>query len=52
MARKFFGWTTVQFGKGGSRNVRRYRRYGNKTYLTGRYSRIKPSSTRRFQDYV
>ena len=52
MARRFFGWTTVRFGKGGSRHVRRYRRYGKKTYLTGRYSKIVPSSARRFNDYL
>lgn len=40
MARRYFGWTTTRFGKNGSRHVRGYRRYGNKTYLTRRYSKF------------
>lgn len=42
MARRYFGWTTVRFRKPGVRNIRRYRRYGRKTYLIGKYTKVKP----------
>ena len=42
MARKYFGFTTTHFGRvrynRRVRHIRRYRRYGNKTYLIGKYS--------------
>lgn len=52
MARRYFGWTTTHFGRGGSRRVNRYRRYGKKTYRIFSQNRYKPSSSRRFMDYI
>lgn len=36
MARRYFSWTTTNFGKHGGVWVNHYRRYGKKTYRIGR----------------